>query len=101
MKQKLLYLFPSLLHLSCRKKSLSWLKSTKPVVVNFIGGDRAQIEKASAFSCFTLEDAAHKAVFISKEKTLVDFIGFHNQKIAKIVKTEVSGINQTISQTND
>lgn len=64
----------------------------KPVVVNFIGGDRAQIERSGAYSCVSLEDAAHKAVQLSKGEKVQDFTGFaqSEQEIDEIVKNEVS-----------
>lgn len=59
------------------EKILSLVKTTqKPVVVDFIGGDPAMIRAAGAYPCLTLEDAAHKAVSLSKGIKPMDFIGF-------------------------
>lgn len=75
------------------EKILKMVKDTnKPVVVNFIGGDRAQIEKSGAYACVTLEDAAHKAVLLSKGEKVSDYTGFDQKEedIDKIVEKEFS-----------
>jgi FdrA protein len=52
-------------------------KAGKPVVVDFIGGDRIAIEETGAVACVSLEDAAIKAVSLfSKKVAPPDFTGF-------------------------
>jgi succinyl-CoA synthetase alpha subunit len=59
------------------EKILSMVKTTqKPVVVDFIGGDPAMIRAVGAYPCLTLEDAAHKAVALSRGEKPIDFTGF-------------------------
>lgn len=75
------------------EKILDLVKTTeKPVVVNFIGGDREQIEKHGAYPCVSLEDAAQKAVALSKGEEVKDFSGFTipEADIEKIITREVS-----------
>ncbi len=48
----------------------------KPVVVCFIGGDRREIEAKGLVAAISLEDAAHKAVALSRGEPLTDFLGF-------------------------
>jgi FdrA protein len=75
------------------EKILALVESTnKPVVVNFIGGDRKQIERRGAFACISLEDAAQKAVCLSKGEGVKDFSGFEQseQEIEGIVKNQAS-----------
>ena len=50
--------------------------SGKPVVVIFIGGDRKEIEAYGLTAAVSLEDAAHKAVAISKGQPVKDFVEF-------------------------
>ncbi|MBF8984217.1 acyl-CoA synthetase FdrA [Lutibacter sp. B2] len=66
--------------------------SPKPVVVDFIGGDKELIEQYGAYSCATLEDAAYKAVALVKGEEVEDFNGFtlRDDEIDKIVEKEVS-----------
>ncbi|AYO30185.1 acyl-CoA synthetase FdrA [Biomaibacter acetigenes] len=52
----------------------------KPTVVNFIGGDPERIAKAGAVPAFTLEEAALKAVSISK--------GIENREIDGLISEE-------------
>jgi len=61
------------------------------VVVCFIGGDRNEIEKQGAYSCLNLEDAARKAVLLSKGERTYDFIGFtqSDSEIEEIAQSEV------------
>jgi FdrA protein len=78
------------------EKILNMVKSTdKPVVVNFIGGDREQIERNGAYACITLEDAAHKAVLLSKSVEVYDYTGFaeDEDKIDKLVESEFSKLS--------
>lgn len=73
------------------EKILNMVKTTKkPVVVNFIGGDRAQIEGNGAYACISLEDAGHKAVALSKGTSVSDFDGFvqSEEEINSIVESE-------------
>ncbi|BDF70493.1 hypothetical protein CE91St41_22800 [Oscillospiraceae bacterium] len=48
----------------------------KPVVVCFIGGDPTEIEKRGLCAAVSLEDAAHKAVALSRGQKPEDFTGF-------------------------
>lgn len=50
--------------------------SPKPVVIDFIGGDRDDIEAVGAIPCVSLEDAAQKAVAVIRKQPAVDFTGF-------------------------
>ncbi len=59
------------------KQVLKQAKDTgKPVVVCFIGGDPAKIEKYGLYAAVSLEDAAHKAVALSKGQKPEDFTSF-------------------------
>ncbi len=66
--------------------------SPKPVVIDFIGGDRAAIEAAGAIPCISLEDAAQKAVKVLRGQEYEDFTGFSlpEDHINCIVDTSVS-----------
>ena len=66
--------------------------SPKPVVIDFIGGDRAAIEAAGAIACISLEDAAQKAVNVLRGQTFEDFAGFSlsEEYINCIVDTSVA-----------
>ncbi len=66
-------------------------KGNKPVVVDFIGGDRALIEKYGAYACSSLEDAARKAVALVRNEEPEDFEGFSipMEEINSIVDSEV------------
>ncbi len=68
----------------------------KPVVVNFIGGDRAVVEKYGAYAAISLEDTARKAVALSKGAEVEDFEGFSlsHVEIEKIVKEEVEKMDK-------
>ena len=57
----------------------------KPVVIDFIGGDRSAIEAVGAIPCISLEDAAQKAVAILRGKPIEDFSTF-SQPEAEIEK---------------
>lgn len=69
--------------------------SPKPVVVDFIGGDKALIEKYGAHACCSLEDAARKAVALLRNEEVKDFEGFSlsENEISKIVDEEVSKLS--------
>jgi succinyl-CoA synthetase alpha subunit len=75
-------------------KVLSLVKNAgKPVVVDFIGGDRASIEAAGAVACVSLEDAARKAVSLLLDKKVSeDFTGFSEPEevIDALAKHEAS-----------
>ncbi len=60
----------------------------KPVVIDFIGGDRAAIEAAGAVACISLEDAAQKAVQVLRGQAYADFTGFSlpEEQICAIVE---------------
>lgn len=66
--------------------------SPKPVVVDFIGGDRELIEKYGAYACVSLEDAARKAVALLRGEEVKDFEGFDlsDEEIERIVNAEVA-----------
>jgi succinyl-CoA synthetase alpha subunit len=66
-------------------------KSPKPVVVDFIGGDYDMIKSYGVYPSVTLEDAARKAVALSKGEKPVDFIGFSKSEseIESMVQNEV------------
>ena len=51
-------------------------KTGKPTVVCFIGGDRKEIESYGLVAAVSLEDAAHKAVALSRGETSADYTGF-------------------------
>lgn len=73
--------------------------SPKPVVIDFIGGDRAAIEAAGAIPCISLEDAAQKAVKVLRGQAYEDFTGFSlpEEQIDQIGEKEVAKLksNQT------
>lgn len=64
--------------------------SPKPVVVDFIGGDREIIEKYGAYACVSLEDAARKAVALLRGEEVKDFEGFDlsDEEIDNLVNSE-------------
>lgn len=70
--------------------------SPKPVVVDFIGGDRDLIEKYGAYACVSLEDAARKAVALLRGEEVKDFEGFDlsDKEIENIVNSEVSKLDK-------
>lgn len=73
------------------KKILDMVSSTnKPVVVDFIGGDRKAIEASGAYACISLEDAAYKAVALSKGNDVFDYCGFTQpeEEIDELVEKE-------------
>lgn len=73
------------------EKILNMVKNThKPVVASFIGGDRIEIEMHGAYSSVDLEDAARKAVLLSKGEKIEDFTGFTltDKEIDAIVQGE-------------
>ncbi|WFA10110.1 acyl-CoA synthetase FdrA [Tissierella sp. Yu-01] len=65
--------------------------SPKPVVVDFIGGDKNLIEEYGAYPCISLEDATRKAVALLRNEEVKDFDGFDlsSEEIDKIVNEEV------------
>ena len=66
--------------------------SPKPVVIDFIGGDREAIEAAGAIPCISLEDAAQKAVKALRGQAYEDFTGFSlpEVQIKEIVEKAVA-----------
>lgn len=75
------------------EKILDMVKlANKPVVVNFIGGDRAEVERCGAVACVSLEDAARKAVALSRGEKAEDVTGFtqDEKEIDTIVDRECS-----------
>ena len=66
--------------------------SPKPVVIDFIGGDRAAIEAVGAIPCISLEDAAQKAVKVLRGQAYEDFTGFSlpEEQIDQIVENQVA-----------
>lgn len=70
------------------------MKTNKAIVVDFIGGDPLIIKSVGAYSCTTLEDAALKAVALSKGETPKEFDGFtiENDVIEKILQTALSKV---------
>lgn len=74
------------------KKILEMVASTKkPVVVDFIGGDRKAIEESGAYACISLEDAAYKSVALSKGNPVFDYCVFTQpeKEIDILVEKEV------------
>lgn len=51
-------------------------RAGKPVVVCFIGGNPEQITQHGLYAAVSLEDAAHKAVALSRSEPCEDFTGF-------------------------
>ena len=51
-------------------------KTGKPTVVCFIGGDRKEVESFGLVAAVSLEDAAHKAVALSRGERTADYAGF-------------------------
>lgn len=79
------------------EKILSKVKETnKPVVVNFIGGDRSLVEQYGAVAGVSLEDAARKAVALARGEEVKDFDGFTMlmNEIEDIVKTETDKLGK-------
>jgi succinyl-CoA synthetase alpha subunit len=75
-------------------------KTDKPVVVDFIGGDRKAIEAVGAYPCTTLEDAARKAVALSRGVKAEDFDRFSisNEAVEAILDQALKGLdNQQVN----
>jgi len=66
--------------------------SPKPVVIDFIGGDRAAIAAVGAVPCVSLEDAAQKAVRVLRGQPVEDFTTFSlpEDEINQIVANAVA-----------
>lgn len=80
------------------EKILQMVKTTeKPVVVDFIGGDREQIERNGAYPCISLEDAAYKAYALTQGISPIDYEGFEMDEsdVDKIVKSEISKLDSS------
>ncbi|MDD3401137.1 MAG: acyl-CoA synthetase FdrA [Eubacteriales bacterium] len=69
----------------------------KPVVVSFIGGNRAEIEAFGLVAAVSLEDAAHKAVAIANGKEYSDFVEFTmgEDKATELAKAEAQKMAPT------
>ena len=69
--------------------------SPKPVVIDFIGGDRTAIEAVGAIPCISLEDAAQKAVKVLKGQEFKDFAGFSlpEEEITEMVERELAKLS--------
>ncbi|HMA59245.1 MAG TPA: acyl-CoA synthetase FdrA [Halanaerobiales bacterium] len=65
-------------------------KLSKPVIVNFLGGDPSVIEGTDAIWADTLEDAALKAAAFVKGEDKVSAAGLTKEEIAEIAKEEVN-----------
>ncbi|WP_411680291.1 acyl-CoA synthetase FdrA [Clostridium thailandense] len=79
------------------KKILEMVANTKkPIVVDFIGGDRKLIEASGAYACISLEDAAYKAVALSKGNPVLDYCGFteSEEEIDKLVEEEAARLDK-------
>ena len=64
----------------------------KPVVVCFIGGDRAEIEAKGLVAAVSLEDAAHKAVALLRGEPVQDFVEFTmGEEKAEALAKEIAG----------
>jgi len=64
----------------------------KPVVVCFIGGERKDIEPFGLTAAVSLEDAAHKAVALSRGDKAEDFTGFDmGEQKAESMAKEIAG----------
>ncbi len=72
----------------------------KPVVIDFIGGDRSAIEAVGAIPCISLEDAAQKAVAVLRGKPIEDFSTFSQSEaeIEKIVENAVGKLKADQTQ---
>lgn len=68
----------------------------KPVIVDFIGGDKKIIENAGAYAGISLEDTARKAVAISKNMEVEDFENFSlpADEIKEIVSKEIEKMGE-------
>ena len=66
---------------------------SRPVVVNFLGGDLRKIEKHGAVPAFTLEDAGVQAVaLVNGKEAQPVFFSRPSKEINKMVKRETSGM---------
>jgi succinyl-CoA synthetase alpha subunit len=67
-------------------------KAGKPVVVCFIGGDRKEIEAYGLTAAISLEDAAHKAVALSKGEMAIDYMDYDmgRETALKLAREEAS-----------
>jgi FdrA protein len=70
-------------------------KSTKPVVIFFLGGDQQQIKEAGAYGALTLEDAAIKAVGLARNEGVPaqDFIKDRKKHLAPLAAKEKSRLS--------
>ncbi len=72
-------------------------KAGKPVVVCFIGGDRKEIEAYGLTAAISLEDAAQKAVALSRGDTAKDYMEYDmgSEKALELAGEEASKLTQT------
>ncbi|MCF6465450.1 acyl-CoA synthetase FdrA [Clostridium sp. Cult2] len=70
--------------------------SNKPVVINFIGGDKEKIGRYGGYAGISLEDTARKAVALMKGEEVKDFDGFSlsTEEIDRIIAQEVEKLNK-------
>jgi len=67
-------------------------KCGKPVVVCFIGGERAEVESFGLTAALSLEDAAYKAVALSKGAPVADYTGLSmGEDKAEAMAKEIAG----------
>ena len=65
--------------------------TTKPVVIDFLGGDRRSIEGYGIYAGLSLEDTARKAVALFRGEKTEDFEGFDEpeEKVREIANNEI------------
>ena len=68
--------------------------SPKPVVINFVGGDRTIIEKHGINGAISLEDTARKAIALLRNEEVKDFVAFDKSQVAinAIVENEIKNL---------
>ncbi len=71
-------------------------KGGKPTVVCFMGGDPQEVEAHGLVGAVSLEDAAYKAVALSKGETVISCAGvtLPKEKLAALVQAECTGYMQ-------
>ncbi len=78
------------------KKVLNFIKGCKkPVIVDFIGGNLEEVEKAGAIPAITLEEAALKAVAIAKGLEIPPYIpfAFPRDQVREMARKEFEKLN--------
>jgi hypothetical protein len=68
-------------------------KLSKPVIVNFLGGDPSVVEGTDAIWADTLEDAALKAAAFIKGEDEVSAAGLTEEEVNEIAKEETAKMN--------